>query len=66
MVKAVSALQEFQEGKKEITYNMVEHPLAHDLTRIQDIVEKFKEKMKDITHQYEDFKLKINEYTMSN
>ena len=39
-VKVVFALQEVQEGKKEIIDKMVEHPLVHDLTGSQEIVEK--------------------------
>ena len=42
-------LQEVHEGKKEVANKMVEHPLAHDLTGIQDIVEKVKEQVKEIT-----------------
>ena len=42
-------MQEVQEGKKEVTNNMVEHPLVHDLTGSQDIVEKVKEKVKEIS-----------------
>ena len=44
---------------------MVVHPLENDLTGIQEIAEKFKEKFKDITQHYEYFKKKNNDYTMS-
>ena len=44
---------------------MVEHPLAHDLTGSQEIVEKVKQQVKEITQQYDNFKQKISEYTMS-
>ena len=44
---------------------MVEHPLKHDLTQSQEIVEKVKEEVKEINQQYDNFKLKINEYSMS-
>ena len=48
-VKVVSALQAVQEGKKEVTNKMVEHPLAHDLTGSREIAEKVKEHVKEIT-----------------
>ena len=64
-VKEISTLWEVQEGKKEITNKKVEHPLAHDLTGSQEIIEKVKEHVKEITQQYEDFKQEINEYSMS-
>ena len=54
LIKAVS-------DKKDVTDKIVEHPLAHDLTGSREIAEK----VKDITQQYEDFKQKINGYTMS-
>ena len=44
---------------------MLEHPVTHDLTMIQEIANRFKVQVKAITQQYEDFKLKITEYTMS-
>ena len=42
-IKEVSALQETQEGKREIAEKMVEHPITHDLMVSQVIAEKFKE-----------------------
>ena len=65
-VKAVVALQAMQEGKKEVNAKLVEHPLKQDLLESQDLAEKIKTQVKEITQQYNDFKLKINEYTMSN
>ena len=58
-------LQVAQEGKKEIAEKMVEHPVSHDLTTRQEITEKIREQVKDITQKYEYFKINITEYTMS-
>ena len=55
-----------QEGKKEVTMKLVEYPLKKDFLGSQDIVEKIQAQVKEITQQYDDFKLKINEYTMPN
>ena len=44
---------------------MVEHPLKHDLAGSQEIIEKVKEQFNEMTQLYDDFKLKINEYSMS-
>ena len=66
LVKAVVVLQAVQEGKKEVNENMVENLLKQYFLRIQDLAEKIKTQVKEITQQYNDFKLKINEYTMSN
>ena len=64
-MKAIFALQQVQEGKKDIIEKMVEHPVTQDLTTIHEIVEQFKEQVKVITQQYEYFKLTITKYTMS-
>ena len=65
-MKAVTALQVVQEGKKEVNAKLVEHPLKHDFLESQDIAEKIKTQLKEFTQQYEEVKLKINKYTMSN
>ena len=36
----------------------------HNLTGTQEIAEKIKEQVKEITQQYDEFKVKINEYTI--
>ena len=41
--KALVALQPAQEGKKEIAAKMVEHLVTHDLTMIQEKVDRVKE-----------------------
>ena len=64
-MKAVTALQVVQEGKKEVTAKLVEHPLKQDLLGSQEIAGKIQAQVKNITQQYDDIKLKINEYTMS-
>ena len=65
-MKAVAALQDVQEGKTGVTAKLVEHPMKQDFLGSQDIVEKIQAQAKEITQQYNDFKLKINEYTMPN
>ena len=45
---------------------MVEHPLKQDFLGSQDIAERIQVQEKEITQQYADFRLNINEYTMSN
>ena len=45
---------------------ITKHPLAREVTKIWETNEKIKEQVKNIIQQYEDFKLKINEYTISN
>ena len=42
---------------------MVEQPLKQDRLTCQDVAEKVKVKVTEISQQYEDFKIKINEYT---
>ena len=49
LVKVVTALQVVQEGKKEVNAKMVEHPLKQDLLGSQDLVEKIKTQVKEIT-----------------
>ena len=44
---------------------MVEHPLKQDHLACQDVAEKVKTQVTEISQQYEDFKIKINEYTKS-
>ena len=66
LVKEVTALQVVQDGKKEVNVKMVEHPLKQDLLGCQNLAEKIKMQVKEITQQCDNFKLKINEYTMSN
>ena len=63
--KAFTTLQEAHEGKKEIAEKMVEHLVTHDLTMSQEIADRVKAQVKDITQQYENFKIKITEYGMS-
>ena len=58
-------MQAAQEGKKEIAKKMIEHLVTHHLTTSQEIADRVKEQFKVITQQYEYFKLKITEYTMS-
>ena len=38
-----------QEGNKEVSEKMVEHPLVHDLTGNREISEKVKAKVSEIT-----------------
>ena len=63
--KVVAALKATQEGKKEVVEKMVEHPFKHNLTGSQEIAEQVKEQVKVISQQYDDFKMKINKYSMS-
>ena len=44
---------------------MVKHPITHDLIVSQEIADKVKGKVTNITKKYAYFKIKINEYTMS-
>ena len=39
---------------------MVEHPLKQDHLTCQDVAEKVKAQVIEISHQYEDLKIKIN------
>ena len=48
-VKELTALQAVQEGKNEVTKNMVENPLKQDLLRSQDIAERIQAQVKEIT-----------------
>ena len=58
-------LQVIQEGRKDDTANIADQPLEHELTNNRDIAEKIKQQVKEITQQYEDFKVKISGYTIS-
>ena len=64
-VKAVAGLQAVKFGKKEINAKMVEQSLKEDRLICQDVVEKFKVQVAEISYKYDDFKAKTNEYTMS-
>ena len=48
-VKAVAALQAVKEGKKKVNANMVEHTLKQDFLWSQDLAEKIKTQVKEIT-----------------
>ena len=48
-VKEVTMLQDLEEGKKEENKKMVEHPLNQDLLGCQDLDEKIKTWVKEIT-----------------
>ena len=64
-MKEFYALHAAQAGKKEITKKLVEHHVTHDLTTSQEVTERIRWQVKEITQQYEYFKININEYTMS-
>ena len=64
-IKVIIVLTNMQEGKKEVAAKIVEHPVKDYLIGSREIVEKVQEQVNVITQQYEYFKLKINEYTMS-
>ena len=64
-IKEASILQVVQEGRKDVTEKIAEHPLAREVTESWETTEKIKEQVKEITQQYEDFKMKINRYTIS-
>ena len=51
-VKLVATLQAVQEGKKEVNAKLVEHPLKWDFLRSQDLAEKIKTQVNEITRQY--------------
>ena len=42
--------------------NIVEHPLEGEVTECMEISDKEKDKVKEVTQQYEDFKIKTNDY----
>ena len=65
-VKEVIALQAAHEGKKEVATKLVEHLIKQYLLGSQELAEKFKTQVVEITQQYEYFKIKTSEYTMSN
>ena len=48
-MKAVSTLQDAQEGNKNIDAKMVEYPVNHDLKVVQEVTEHVKEKVRAIT-----------------
>ena len=41
------------------------HPFVQEVTESRETTEKIKEHVKDITQQYEDFKVNISKYTIS-
>ena len=51
-------------GRKDVTSKIIEHLLEHEATESREIAEKIKEQVKEITQQYDEFKVKINEYTI--
>ena len=64
-MKEVSVLQEAQDGQRDVTAKIIEHPLEQEVTKSHKISENVKEPVKDITQEYEYFKLKISGYTLS-
>ena len=58
-------LQAVHEGRKDLTAKIEDHPLEHDLTNNREIIEKIQEQVKEITQEYEDFKVNIIGYTIS-
>ena len=48
-VKAVSSLQAVQDDKKEFNAKMVEYPLKQDCFMCQDVAEKFKAQVAEIS-----------------
>ena len=48
-VKAVSMLQEVQNGRRDVTANIIEHPLEREVIEIHEISERIKEQVKEIT-----------------
>ena len=64
LVKDVSVLQEVHAGRKDVIAKIIENSLDHEETKSREIAEKIKEQVKEITQQYDEFKVKINEYTI--
>ena len=64
-LKEVNALQAVQESHKEVTANIVEHPSNQDVEDYMGIIDKVKDQVEEVKQQYEDFKIKINEYIVS-
>ena len=50
-MKAVLVLQTVQEGRKDVTTRIIEHPLEHEFTEIWENAEKIKEWVKETTQQ---------------
>ena len=58
-------LQKVQNGQRDVTTKITQHLLEREVTQIQEISEKIEEQVKYITQQYEEFKVKIKNYTIS-
>ena len=64
-LKEVNALQAMEESWKEVTAKFADHPSKQDAKYCTTINSKEKAPVDEITQQYKDFKIKINEYTVS-
>ena len=64
-MKVVNALQEVQESQKKVTANIFEYPYELDVDEFIGISDKVKAPVEEVKLQYEDFKIKTNEYIVS-
>ena len=65
-LKAVTALQAVHESQREVNAKIVEYILEKDVTDCKEISEKMKEQVEEFKQQYENLKIKISDYTISN
>ena len=45
--------------------NIAEHTLKREVAKCMEISDKVKDQVKEVEQQYEDFKIKINDYMIS-
>ena len=65
-MKVVAALQAVQKGRKMVDSKAGEaHPMKQDLLNCRDAAEQVQLQVYEISHQFEDFKTKRTEYTLS-
>ena len=60
-LKAITVLQVVQDGQREVNVNIVEYPLVWEVIEYMEIDDKVKDQVKEVTQQYEDFKIKISD-----
>ena len=64
-LKVVTVLQAVYNGQREVHASIFECPIEQEVTESMEIIDKVKDQVKEVTQQYEDFKIKISDYTIS-